>query len=265
MRECPVCDAIVLLHHDHCTICGHDLALPAPAAEPEPDVATPSLAEPERESDQAHRLPQHDVREKGPSRILGAIAFLAAAALIVWFIGRGGPLDDSTDEVTAEIGTERSDVDEALAICAGALGGVEDAPAYQATPGVHPTAVLVGDLGERDLVTTSAVFPADWLVDISEEPLADSELVLCVSRSSTGGVDSTCAVGFDPDAIVRVDTTYRVRVFETATGRKLVDEPIASAPFEPCPAEDERQPGTVYAEPDAFDLARVAVPRITIG
>jgi len=261
MRACPVCDAAVVLHHDHCTVCGHDLALPAPATAAEFDAPTPARAKP----DDIHRLPRHDERQDRPSRILGIIAFVAAAAVIAWFIGRGGPLDESAGDDAAVVGAERSDLDEALAICAGASGGVEGAPAYEATPGVHLTALLIGDLTEPDLATTALLFPPEWVVDIADRPLAESELLLCVSRSSTGEVDSTCALGFDLDAVIRVDTTYRVRAFETATGRKLVDEPIGSAPFVRCPADGEGEPGPVYADPDAGDLTDVAVPLIVVG
>jgi hypothetical protein len=264
MRECPVCDAIVLLHHDHCTICGHDLALPAPPPAEEPEAPAPPVPAVDLEPDEVHRLPQSPP-EKPPSRVLGALAFVAAAAVIAWFVGLGGPLDDSADDAVAEVNTEEDDVDAALAICAGASDGVGGAPAYQATPGVHPTVVLTGDLTGTDLATTSVLFPSEWLVDVAERPLTDAELVVCVSRISTGEVDSTCALGFDLDAVVRLDTSYRVRVFETATGAKLVDEPIESAPFGPCPDDDEVQPGTVYADPAADEVARVAVPLIAIG
>ncbi len=270
MRECPVCEAIVLLDQDHCSICGHDLSLPAPEPaeeEPIPEVPSPPVSQELGSSDEPPTEPEAASSREGVSLFVGIVGFVAAALLIFWFVSQGGPLDDTDDDQPAVVGDDAAvaQVDLALAVCAGGQAGVAGAPSYSPSAGIHPTAIVVGDLATRDVATSTDLFPPEWVVDVSERPLDSSELLLCLSRTSSGEVDSVCASTTDPDALERLEADYRLRVYETATGDRLVDEPIGSEVFGPCPDPGSVDAGSVYAGPDPEDLVTLAVPLILGG
>ena len=271
MRECPVCEAIVLLDQEQCRICGHDLSLPAPeptGEERASEVPSPPVAQELPGSDEPPTEPGKESLREGASLFVGVVGFVAAALLIFWFVSQGGPLDDADDDqpvATAPGGAAEAQLELALTVCAGGQAGVAGAPRYSRSAGMHPTAIVVGDLATRDVATTTVLFPPEWVVDVSERPLDTSELLLCLSRTSTGEVDSVCASTIDPDALGRLEASYRLRVYETATGEEFVDEPIGSEVFGSCPDPEDVEAGSVYASPNAADLVTLVVPLILIG
>lgn len=265
MRECPVCEAIVLLDQDRCSICDHDLSAPAPEDLSEavaPPIAAPRAA-PKGLDEDDDVEPDEPSRVREGSIIIGLVFFVAAAALIGWFVQQDDPLDD-TATGDAVVAGDAVEIERARAMCTGVGEPVAGAPSYSSAPGVHPAGLVLGELGQNDVDTTISLFPAEWIVDLSQRPLDVTELLLCVSRTSGEAVDSTCPAGADPDGLVRLEATYRIRVFETATADQLADAPVASNPYGPCPDPASTDAATVYPEPSPVDLVNVVVPLVLI-
>ncbi|GIF17996.1 hypothetical protein BJ973_009038 [Actinoplanes tereljensis] len=75
-----------------------------------------------------------------------------------------------------------------------------------------------------------------WQAWIPRDP-AKSQLVGCVDLVKTGGTAKSCK--FDdpkPETVVMKKATYRVRLFEAATGKQLLDKASVNGEDEDCPS-----------------------------
>jgi hypothetical protein len=66
-----------------------------------------------------------------------------------------------------------------------------------------------------------------WRAWMPEKP-AKTQLVACVDLAKAGATLRTCKYNdAGPQTLSLKQGTYRLRLFETATGRKLLDKPVA--------------------------------------
>ncbi|MEV1058117.1 hypothetical protein AB0I92_12770 [Micromonospora chalcea] len=138
-------------------------------------------------------------------------------------------------------------------VCDGVLYFPQSPKRTGAAP--HPVALLVGtDVGTRrhDRVYyydegLSKRVERTWA---SEDPKA-VQMVACLDRTSTGATIRKCRYDDPkPDTLTLLKATYRLRVYEVATGRRLLDKTMGG--------DDQQCPYVVLYGPDKKIYAEVS-------
>ncbi len=112
-----------------------------------------------------------------------------------------------------------------------------------AGPAPHQISVgVVSTVAARNRFMKSSVAVPElkesiWRAWLPEHP-AKSQLVGCVDLIRTGGKLKSCKFDDPPDTVPMKQAFYRVRLYETATGRKLLDRQLTG--------EDEDCPSIVF-------------------
>ncbi|BBC37242.1 hypothetical protein SGFS_085360 [Streptomyces graminofaciens] len=152
--------------------------------------------------------------------------------------GSGGSGDGASSAKAAEEKPEVPESDWDLErVCADGLG-FAGLPAYDRTKKtVHPAVLMstTGDGWNSDL-STDGDFPKGWFLDYDDK-VAKAELVVCVERTKATATGKVCDMETDDGKPLKVrtyNTSYRVRVLDARTGKKL-DEHKGTAESDECP------------------------------